>query len=434
MNKLFLILAIGLSVVACKKGPTDEQFKDLTGKAHQTLMNRDSSFEQNDEKVKQLLAQADREFDIMKAGASQFEALVQWNTLLRSQSVKNWIAPRLAQLAKQNDKEGVIAAYYQLMYNPARNKYEYKADEVETFLKHPAFGQVFKDSIAGGLAMNVMRNLGGEKAKKAQLINLYLPCINDEMADQVVNMSVALLYDEALRLGEDMPEADRQVLRERILAQQQRVLAKAQANNDQVKIAWAEKNIKYLSSLFATGKLIGGTAPELDFLWMSSGKAQKLSDLKGKVVVLDFWTTWCGPCVASFPNVRELQKRYKNSDVVILGVSSLQGRHVDRSSGKSQVVDTKGNPEEEFKLMKQFMKEMDITWTVAFSAQPVFNSEYGVNGIPHVVIIDTEGRVRYNNLRPYDAPFHEAEKIDALLQEAGLKYPKNPMSTENFIK
>ena len=84
--------------------------------------------------------------------------------------------------------------------------------------------------------------------------------------------------------------------------------------------------------------------------------------------------------------------------------------------------------------MKEFMKDADMTWKVAFASENVFNPMYGVKGIPHVAIIDAEGRVRYNALRPYNPPFHEAEKIDALLQEAGLKYPKEPMSQENFVK
>jgi len=72
---------------------------------------------------------------------------------------------------------------------------------------------------------------------------------------------------------------------------------------------------------------------------------------------------------------------------------------------------------------------MEITWEVAFSKTTVFNPLYGVRGIPHVAIIDTKGIVRYNELRPYDDPAHEAEKIDALLKEAGLPFPVNPIST-----
>ncbi|MGL1488981.1 TlpA family protein disulfide reductase, partial [Vibrio parahaemolyticus] len=69
---------------------------------------------------------------------------------------------------------------------------------------------------------------------------------------------------------------------------------------------------------------------------------------------MDFWATWCGPCVRSFPNVRKIQERYKDSPVVILGVTSLQGYHMDRVAKKR--IDTKDNPTLEYSLMPGFIK------------------------------------------------------------------------------
>ena len=72
----------------------------------------------------------------------------------------------------------------------------------------------------------------------------------------------------------------------------------------------------------------GHDAPEMTFTWSKGGPSfSKLSDLKGKVVVLDFWATWCGPCIGSFPNIAELQERYAGYDVAIVGVTSLHERH-----------------------------------------------------------------------------------------------------------
>ena len=64
-----------------------------------------------------------------------------------------------------------------------------------------------------------------------------------------------------------------------------------------------------------------------------------------------------------------------------------------------------------------------ITWPIAFSQEEVFNPEYGVNGIPHVVILDAKGVVRYTDLHPSEALASKAKKIDALLAEAGAKAP-----------
>lgn len=435
ISNLILILAIGLGLGACKKAPTDQQLNDVLSKAHQTLVNRDSTPEQKEASVKKQLAEADQTFDIMKAEARQFGALAQWNTFLRSKPVKEWVAPRLNQLAQQKDKEGAVAAYYRLVYDPAREKGGFSPEEVSVLLSHPAVGEVFRDSVLGAtLFSRLMWNVSGDQQVKAGLYRSILPYIDDQLSDQQVKATVSL-FDSALALDSLMQDSDREALRMSILKQQERLLANATKAGNEADVNRAKSNIAYLNSPIALNKLIGGEAPDIEFVWASDGKVGHLSDLKGKVVVLDFWATWCGPCVASFPNIRELQKRYKKFPVEIIGVTSVQGRHIRRHPGeKPEAVDTKGNPEQEYELMKEFMKDADMTWKVAFSSGNVFNPMYGVKGIPHVAIIDAEGRVRYNALRPYNPPFHEAEKIDALLQEAGLKYPKQPMSQQNFVK
>lgn len=435
ISNLILILAIGLGLGACKKAPTDQQLNDVLSKAHQTLVNRDSTPEQKEASVKRQLAEADQTFDIMKAEAWQFGALAQWNTFLRSKPVKEWVAPRLNQLAQQKDKEGAVAAYYRLVYDPAREKGGFSPEEVSVLLSHPAVGEVFRDSVLGAtLFSRLMWNVSGDQQAKAGLYRFILPYIDDQLSDQQVKATVSL-FDSALALDSLMQDSDREALRVSILKQQERLLANATKAGNEADVNRAKSNIAYLNSPIALNKLIGGEAPDIEFVWASDGKVGHLSDLKGKVVVLDFWATWCGPCVASFPNIRELQKRYKKFPVEIIGVTSVQGRHIRRHPGeKPEAVDTKGNPDQEYELMKEFMKDADMTWKVAFSSGNVFNPMYGVKGIPHVAIIDAEGRVRYNALRPYNPPFHEAEKIDALLREAGLKYPKQPMSQENFVK
>jgi hypothetical protein len=124
--------------------------------------------------------------------------------------------------------------------------------------------------------------------------------------------------------------------------------------------------------------------------------------------------------------VRELQARYKDYDVVILGVTSLQGSHTQRKGDQRAKIDTTDNPAREYELMNEFITDMEMTWPVAFSSANVFNPEYGVRGIPHLALIDPAGKVRFNALRPGN-PAEEAEKIDALLKEFKLKAPPAPM-------
>ena len=166
--------------------------------------------------------------------------------------------------------------------------------------------------------------------------------------------------------------------------------------------------------------VVGQPAPELHFTWSSREGLKSLAELKGKVVVLDFWATWCGPCISSFPEVRDLVAHYRDAAVVVLGVTSLQGRVVNLEPAP---IDTRGQPEKETGLMPAFIKAKDMTWPVAFSQEPVFNPDYGISGIPHMTIIAPDGTVRHNGLHPAIPLAEKAEKIDAILKEFKLEVP-----------
>lgn len=174
------------------------------------------------------------------------------------------------------------------------------------------------------------------------------------------------------------------------------------------------------AAMAARDALVGSVAPELNFTWSSGPAIKKLSDLRGKVVVLDFWATWCGPCVASFPQVRELTAHYAGSDVVVLGVTSLQGNIMGLEPAR---IDTRNDPAKEKELMKTYIKAKDITWTVVFSEEPVFNEAYGVTGIPHMAIVAPDGKVRHTGMHPAEPHASKVAKIDALLKEFGQPLP-----------
>jgi hypothetical protein len=127
--------------------------------------------------------------------------------------------------------------------------------------------------------------------------------------------------------------------------------------------------------------------------------------------------------------VKAVYKYYRGYDVQVIGVTSLQGFSV----AGNQRIDTKDNPEKEFGLMPDFMKEKEMIWPVAFSKQPVFNPDYGITGIPDMIIIDGKGIVRYVGLHPGATKLEEKTKIiDQLLSEnksmipAQLMIPKKP--------
>lgn len=101
------------------------------------------------------------------------------------------------------------------------------------------------------------------------------------------------------------------------------------------------------------------------------GKTVKLSDYKNKVVLIDFWATWCPPCRRGIPDLIELQKEFKK-DFVVLGIS------VD--------TDTKGD-------VPAFVKDYGINYTVVYGDNSTAKLFGGVSGIPTSFLIDKKGNI-----------------------------------------
>lgn len=200
----------------------------------------------------------------------------------------------------------------------------------------------------------------------------------------------------------------------RVVKAMDKSLASAPKDAPKANVDRLKRTREVMNSNGYRGKLIGYTAPEIDFLWTSSGTAKKLSDLKGKVVVVDFWATWCGPCIASMPKIRELAEHYKGQPVEIYGITSIQGMHIE--NGKN--TDTKGKPEEEMKLMEGYIQRQNINWTIAFSKTDAFDPGFGVRGIPYMAILDGKGVVRYAGLHPGALTLEQKQAlIDPLIKE-----------------
>jgi peroxiredoxin len=130
---------------------------------------------------------------------------------------------------------------------------------------------------------------------------------------------------------------------------------------------------KLTDSTKSTGISIGVKAPDFE-LKQLDGKSVKLSDLKGKKVILNFWATWCPPCEAEMP---AMQKYYDESpkDVVILAIN------IDPQLDVQGFIDKKG-----------------ITFPIPLDAEDEVNSLYQVISIPTTYFIDSDGIIKYKHI------------------------------------
>ena len=425
---IYYFLLILILFVVGKDGPTDRQLKELRENINKLVYNREIEGrcclpEELPATLKLFLQNESGKYDINKLSLRQLKYLPSWTLIEKFPDLQDWLNPSLKRLSNEKNDSAVIAKFYLLTTPSSRTYGNYKeilAGSCNLLLQTSNGREFVKALFSSSISLE----------QKAELAESLVAHVDNTVHENVIS---ALLYDGWYRFVHpnmaSLPKETKDKMRATIHQAYEQRLPSMKLNKEVF-----ENDYKDFQGAYAQGILIGGEAPELGFLWTSQGNYRKLSDLRGKIVVVDFWATWCGPCVRAFPNVRKLQERYKDYDVVIIGVTSVQGRHIDRSGEKSRTIDVKGNPQKEFQLMRDFMRDLDMTWTVAFSEQNVFNAEYGVKGIPHIVIIDAKGRVRYNEISPYSPPYEEAEKIDLLLKEAGLKCPLESMEKKNYVE
>ncbi len=154
----------------------------------------------------------------------------------------------------------------------------------------------------------------------------------------------------------------------------------------------------------ARGDVASSTKPAVDTsqlklapewaLYDLEGKIVRSSDLQGKVVLVDFWATWCGPCKRSIPHLIKLHEEYADLGVVVLGVS------LDRA-----------DPE---KVVKPFVALNNINYQILMGNMKIQQDFGGVRGIPTAFIISQDGKIyrKLVGLRPKE---HYEEPIKALL-------------------
>ena len=127
-----------------------------------------------------------------------------------------------------------------------------------------------------------------------------------------------------------------------------------------------------------------------------SGKNIKLSELRGEVVMLNFWASWCGPCRKEMPILEKIHKKYKKLGFTLLGV----------------------NVEQDTRAAKRYLKDVKVSFPILFDPANKTSKLYNVSAMPTTILIDRNGNKRFLH-KGYKSGYENAYKkeIKKLLRE-----------------
>jgi peroxiredoxin len=145
-----------------------------------------------------------------------------------------------------------------------------------------------------------------------------------------------------------------------------------------------------LCALATASSVAPGTPAPAFQLPAAAGNPVGLADLKGQVVLINFWASWCGPCRQEMPVLEQMYRKYKTAGFTLLGVN----------------VEPKSND------AVGFLKSTPVSFPILFDTQSKVSNLYEVSGMPSTVIVDRKGKVRYihHGYKPGD----ESEYLDQI--------------------
>lgn len=151
------------------------------------------------------------------------------------------------------------------------------------------------------------------------------------------------------------------------------------------------KGIREIASLYVANRRLVGKTPEVAFTALD-GRAVDLKQMRGKVVLIDCWATWCGPCKAELPNLKRVYAAYHDKGLEMIGLTAerVPLKQEDTPEEKAKKIEAAR------KALADFVVQEQMPWPQHFSElgfRNPFYAQFGVTAIPLAVLIDRDGKV-----------------------------------------
>jgi len=195
------------------------------------------------------------------------------------------------------------------------------------------------------------------------------------------------------KIYRDQPEAARKILNDtRDLIEKTEIAKAPPVVAALVMIKPMERRIE---TAILHREMIGKPAPAIDAAAWVNGESRDPSALKGKVLLLDFWAVWCGPCIATFPHLKELHNEFHEQGLEIIGVTRQYGYEWNADTSRAAKSQADVSMENELAMLNQFMQHHQLKHaSIVTPKESEMMKQFGVSGIPHAVLIDRQGHVR----------------------------------------
>ena len=325
---------------------------------------------------------------------------------------------RLAAIAKESSEDGAVAAARLSEFH--RDDRAGWLDAIAAAAAHPRIAQAFAAGKATSLCLQLYFFRDARALAERGVFAKLTPLVSAAWPPALVR-HLLCLQEAASEDAANLDAATRERLRVTTLTVVDCALADEAMRPSERKYLEGRRNT--LNGAAARGVLLGHQAPAIDVLWSNrEPKAGSFADLRGKIVVVDFWATWCVPCVHAFPHMAELVQRYRGLPVEFVGITSLQGFVAyPRAEAKDKRRVTTEKAADELALLGPWCVDHGVTWTIWVTQQDAFNPDFGVRAIPTIAIVDAAGEVVTNTLTPDGTQVED--RIDELLRAMGKTPP-----------